>query len=77
MRLHYIATLFVTGAAAAAIAAAPSAFAANAVTGTDARPNSVVVDTSPGNTEIQVQPRSVSDARSYGEYSSPAHLLGD
>jgi hypothetical protein len=68
MKLHYIATLFVTGAAAAAIAAAPSASAASAVTNTETRP---------GNVEIQVQPPTVSDARSYGQFSSPAPFFGD
>jgi hypothetical protein len=68
MKLHYIATLFVTGAAAAAIAAAPYASAASAVTSTDTRP---------GNVEIRVQPPTVSDARSYGQFSSPAPFLGN
>jgi hypothetical protein len=68
MKLHYIATLFVTGTAAAAIAAAPYASAASAVTNTETRP---------GNVEIQVQPPTVSDARSYGQFSSPAPFFGD
>jgi hypothetical protein len=77
MKLHYIATLFVTAAAAAAIAVAPSASAASAITSADTRPSSVEIDRGPGNVEIQVAPPSVSDARSYGQFSSPAPFLGD
>jgi hypothetical protein len=68
MKLHYIATLLVTGAAGAAIAAAPTASAASAATSTETRP---------GNVEIRVQPPTVSDARSYGQFSSPAPIFGD
>jgi hypothetical protein len=67
MKLQYIATLFVTGAAAAAVAAAPSASAAGA---------SASTNTKPGNVEIQVKPGPVSDAHSYGQFSSPVALLG-
>jgi hypothetical protein len=77
MKLHYVATLFVTAAAGAAIAAAPAASAASAITSADTRPNSVETDTRPGNVEIQVAPPTVSDARSYGPFSSPAPFLGD
>lgn len=77
MKLHYIATLFVTGAATAAIAAAPAASAANAITSADTRPVSIQTDTRPGNTEIEVTPPNVSDARSYGPFSSPWPFLGD
>lgn len=77
MKLHYIATLFVTGAAAAAIAAAPAASAASAITSADTRPVGVEIDSRPGNTEVEVTPSAVSDARSYGQFSSPAPFLGD
>jgi hypothetical protein len=77
MNMRHIATLILSAAAAAAIGAAPSASAANIITGADARPNRVVIDTRPGNTEVQVEPPTVSDVRSYGQFSSPAPLLGD
>jgi hypothetical protein len=73
MELHYITSLFVIGAAAAAVVAAPVASAA----GADTRPDRVVIDTNPGNTEIQVSPPAASEARSYGQFSSPAPFLGD
>jgi hypothetical protein len=75
MKLHYIATLFVTGAAAVAIAAAPSASAASAIA-TDTG-GSVDTHQTPGNVELRVEPPQVSDARSYGQFSSPAPFLGD
>jgi hypothetical protein len=77
MKLHYIATLFATAAAAAAVAAAPTAAAASTVTSADTRPTGVVIDTRPGNTEVHVSPPAVSDARSYGQFSSPAPFLGE
>jgi hypothetical protein len=77
MKLHYIATLFVTTAVGAAIAAAPTVSAANAIASADTRSVSVEIDTRPGNVEIQVAPPAVSDARSYGQFSSPAPFLGD
>jgi hypothetical protein len=76
MKLHYIATLFVTGAAAAAIAAAPSASAASAITSPD-MDGSTATNQRPGHVAIQAEPPTVSDARSYGQYSSPAPILGD
>lgn len=77
MKLHYIATLFVTAAAGAAIAAAPAASAASAITSPDIEPVGVVIDSSPGNVEVEVTPPAVSDARSYGQFSTPAPFLGD
>jgi hypothetical protein len=68
MKLHYIATLFVTGAA-------PSASAANPSTITDTG-GSTITDKQ-GHTAVVVHPPSVSDARSYGQFSSPAPILGD
>jgi hypothetical protein len=76
MKLHYIATLFVTGAAAVAIAAAPSASAASAITKPDTG-GSVHTYQRPGNVELRVEPPQVSDTRSYGQFSSPAPFLGD
>jgi hypothetical protein len=76
MKLHYIATLFVTGAAAAAIAAAPSASAASVIT-SPATGGSTTTNQRPGNVEIQAEPPTVSDARSYGQFSSPAPFLGN
>jgi hypothetical protein len=77
MKLHYIATLFVTGAATAAIAAAPSASAAaSAITSPDTG-GSTTTSQRPGHVAIQAEPPTVSDARSYGQYSSPAPILGD
>jgi hypothetical protein len=77
MNMRHIATLILSGAAVAAIGAAPSASAADVSTGGDAGSDRVVINSRPGNTEIRVEPPSVSDARSYGEFSSPAPLLGD
>jgi hypothetical protein len=77
MKLHYIATLFVTAAAAAAASAAPTASAASAITSSDTTPSSVVINARSGNVEVHVSPPAVSDARSYGQFSSPAPFLGD
>ncbi|WP_156425342.1 MULTISPECIES: hypothetical protein [unclassified Mycobacterium] len=76
MKLHYIATMFVTGAAAAAIAAAPSASATSTVTGPDGGA-STATNQRQGHVAIQVAPPTVSDARSYGEFSSPGPLQGN
>jgi hypothetical protein len=76
MKLRYIATMLATGAAAAAIAAAPGASAANAITSTN--PGGTATTTqSPGSVSIQVTPPQVSKARSYGEFSSPAPFFGN
>jgi hypothetical protein len=76
MKLRYIATMLATGAAAAAIAAAPGASAANAITSTN--PGGTATTTqSPGSVSIQVAPPHVSKARSYGEFSSPAPFFGN
>jgi hypothetical protein len=77
MKLHYIATLFVTGAAAATITAAPTASATSAINSVETRPVSVEIDSKPGNVEVEVAPPAVSDARSYGQFSTPAPFLGD
>ena len=77
MKMRYIATVFMTGAAAAAIAAAPSAFAAaTPITSADTE-SSTTLNQRPGHVAIQVAPPSVSDARSYGQFSSPAPFLGN
>jgi hypothetical protein len=77
MKLPYIATLFATGAAAAAIAGAPAGSAASPIMSADTRPVGVEIDSRPGNTEVEVTPPAVSDARSYGQFSSPAPFFGD
>jgi hypothetical protein len=76
MKLGYIATMVMTGVAAAAIAVAPSASAANPNTGTDGG-NAITTHQTPAHVAMQATPPDVSDARKYGQFSSPAPLLGD
>ena len=75
MTKGFIATMFMTAAAAAAIAAAPTASAAAVPTpGIDTDSSTTQ---GPGSVAIQAEPPAVSDARSYGQYSTPAPFLGD
>lgn len=75
MLRRFIAPALMTAAAAAAIAAAPIA-AANPGPGIDDG-TSVTINERPGHVSIQSEPPTVSDARSYGDFSSPAPFLGE
>ena len=75
MKLGIISSVFIAGAAAAAIAAAPSAFgAAVPITPTDPGGNSTLTQR-PGHVHMKVTPPDVSDARSYGEFTSPGPIV--
>lgn len=74
MKLSNIATLLITGTAAAAIAAAPAA--AGASVGADAARPGATITQRDGHVHIHATPPKVSEPRSYGEFASPAHLLG-
>jgi hypothetical protein len=74
MKLGIISSVIIAGAAAAAIAAAPSAVATTPVTSPGGGGNATVTQR-PGHTSIAVTPPGVSDARSYGEFSSPAAII--
>lgn len=75
MKMGIISSLFIAGAAAAAIVAAPSAVAANPdIRSTDGSGNTTTTKRE-GHTRIVVTPPDVSDARSYGEFTSPAEII--
>jgi hypothetical protein len=77
MKRSYVASVFITGAVAMAIAAAPSAFAAAVpVTGTDGG-GGVSTTQRQGHVHIKATPPAVSDARSYGESSTPDIVIDD
>jgi hypothetical protein len=72
---RFIATLLGAGAVATAIAAAPTASAADIRTCTNG--GGATICQSPGSAEVQpVQPR-VQEPRIYGPFSSPAPLFFD
>ena len=73
MKLRYIATAFMAGMAAAAIAAAPGASAANPRTTTDT--GGTTITDRQGHNAIVVTPPTVSPPQSYGPFSSPWPLL--
>ena len=73
MKFSHIATLVITGAAAAAIATAPAASAAS--TGVAAAPTGATITQRDGHVHIHATPPPVSEPRSYGDFASPAHLL--
>ena len=75
MKFSHIATLVITGAAAAAIATAPAASAASV--GVDAAPTGATITQRDGHVHIHATPPPVSEPRSYGEFASPALILGD
>lgn len=75
MKKRYLATLVGTGAAAAAIVAAPAASAA--LPTLDAMSQGVTVTQRDGHTHINATPDPVSPPRSYGPFSSPGPLLWD
>jgi hypothetical protein len=75
MKLGILTSVLVTGAAAAAIAAAPAAGAANPVTVDRGGEGNATVTQRQGHVNIAVTPPDVSDARSYGEFTSPAPLI--
>ena len=71
-KFGFIATLIATGATALTLAAAPAAFAAAI-----APDGTTSIDQRPGHAAIVVTPPAVSDARSYGQFSSPAPFFGE
>jgi hypothetical protein len=75
MKFSHIATLVITGAAAAAIATAPAGSAAGV--GVDAPPTGATITQRDGHVHIDATPPPVSEPRSYGEFASPALILGD
>jgi hypothetical protein len=75
MKFSHIATLAITGAAAAAIATAPAASAASV--GFHAAPIGATITQRDGHVHIHATPPPVSEPRSYGEFASPAFLLGN
>jgi hypothetical protein len=72
MKMGIVSSAFIAGAAAAAIAAAPTAVASTPVISPG---GNTTVTQRPGHTSIVVTPPGVSDARSYGEFSSPADII--
>lgn len=76
MKFGLITSAFIMGSAAAAIAVAPSALAATTITNPDGGANSTTTQR-PGHVAIVVTPPEVSDARSYGESSTPAAIMAD
>jgi len=75
MKLGIISSVFIAGAAAAAIVAAPSAVAANPSTTSTDGSGTTTTTKRDGHTQITVTPPDVSDARSYGEFTSPAPII--
>jgi hypothetical protein len=75
MKLSHITMLAMTGAAAAAIAAAPAATAASA--SADVTPVGATITQRDGHVHIHATPPTVSEPRSYGQFASPALLLGN
>ncbi|WP_237573283.1 hypothetical protein [Mycolicibacterium lacusdiani] len=75
MKFSHIATLVITGAAAAAIVTAPAASAASV--GVDTAPTGATITQRDGHVHIHATPPPVSEPRSYGEFASPALILGD
>lgn len=75
MKMGIISSVLIGGAAATAIIAAPSAVAANPdVRSTDSSGNATTTKRD-GHTRITVTPPDVSDARSYGEYTSEWEII--
>ena len=72
MKIRYMATLLATGAAAAAIAAAPGAMAAPI---TDITATGSTITQRDGHVHIDASPDAVSPPRSYGQFSSPAPFM--
>jgi hypothetical protein len=73
MKMGIVSSVFIAGAVAAAIAAAPLAVASTPVVSPGG--GNTTVTHRPGHTSIVVTPPGVSDARSYGEFSSPADII--
>lgn len=70
MKFRYLASIAATGAAAAAIVAAPLATAA-----TPDVPEGAIITQRDGHVHINATPDEVSEPRSYGQWSSPAPFL--
>jgi hypothetical protein len=73
LKPRFIATFLAGSAIAAAIAAAPNAFAADVRT--CANGGSATICQSPGNVEIDAGPPRVSAPQIYGQFSSPLPFL--
>lgn len=72
MKFRHIATIAITGAAAAAIAAAPTAVAAPIAEPLSA---GATITQRDGHVHIDATPDTVSPPRSYGQFSTPAPFL--